>query len=72
MTSTGMSIGREEITRGRLDIDGKNKLRSLSRKVELNGWKWWRRHGMTEIDEGFCPKLDSWTIWDTRLDEEED
>ena len=41
------------------DIDGKNKLRTLSRKEELNEWKWWRsRHGMTEIEGGFCPKLD--------------
>ena len=27
-------------------------LRRMSRKEELNGWKWWRRrHGMTKIEE---------------------
>ena len=55
-----------------LDIDGKNKLRRLLRKEELNGWIWWRRRlGMTEIEGGFCPKLDHWIIGDMRLDEEE-
>ena len=30
-----------------LDIDGKNKLRRMLRKEELNVWKWWkRRHGI--------------------------
>ena len=38
----------------------KNKLRKLSRKEELNGWKCWREE-IIDIDGGFCPKLDPWT-----------
>ena len=53
-----------------LDIDEKNKLKRLSRKEELNEWKFWRRrYGMTEIDGDFCPKLDPWTIENMRIDE---
>ena len=52
---------------GQPDIDEKN--------VEKRGIKgmetWRRRHGMTEIDGGFCPKLNPWTMEDTRLDREE-
>ena len=29
-----------------------------------------RRRGLTEIDGGFCPKLDPWTIGYMRLDED--
>ena len=43
----------------------------MSRKAKLNEWKRWKgRYGMTEIDGGFYPKLDPWTIGDTGLYEE--
>ena len=43
------------------------------KNVKRRGIKRWkRRHGMTEIDGGFCRKLELRTIVDTRLDEQEE
>ena len=48
-------------------------LKRMLEKEELNGWKWLkRRHGITGIDEGFCLKLNHWTIGDTRLNEKDE